>query len=454
MRPFHRDESGGVLAYGAIFGALALGMAAFSTDIGRMSVMRSQMQNRADAGAMGGAAQLDGKDGARARALALAENAIAARSGIAADGAELTLNAVNFYTSYGPAPVAATSDADARFIEVVLTPKRVNFMLAPAMKFIGGDGPRFAEMQATAVAGPKPFICHAPPLMICNPAETDPSADPNLPANIGRQMILKEAPSNGGAWAPGNFGLLALPDGSVGAADIGEALAAVEPADCYSIDVTTATGSRTEKVKNGINARFDLYGSFPAPNVINYPHDPDIAAGTSTAIGSGGWDAAGYWSAKHGGAALPVALSGASRYQVYLYEQGVTFARNSAQPRQTLYPVPQTLPGGYELVVPPPAQVPVAVSPADAGNPDYDGVPAQAAASNGALRRVVKVAVLNCIAEGVHGHGTYPTNGNYLELFITQHVRNAPNDAIYGEIVRPLTSFNSPDYHSNVRLVR
>jgi hypothetical protein len=454
MKSLFHDESGGVLAYGAVFGALALGMAALSTDIGRMSVLRSQMQNRADAGAMGGAVQLDGKDGARVRAQAVAVDAISAQSAIAGNGAELSVSAINFYSTYGASAVAAASDLDAKFIEVILTPKRVNFMFEPVMRFIGGTGVAFADMGARAVAGPKPFICHAPPLMMCNPGELDPSLDPNLPANFGRQIVLKEAQAGGGAWAPGNFGLLALPDGSVGANDIQGALAAVQPQDCYTLDVTTATGSKTDKVKNGINTRFDLYGSNPAPNVISYPRDADIIAGTAQQMGNGDWNPAAYWSAKHSGAALPVELTGASRYQIYLYEQGLSFARNLAQPRQTMYPAPADLPAGYELVVPPGAAVPVAALPENANNPDYDGVPSQAVAANGQARRIVKVAILNCVAEGVNGHGTYPTNGNYVELFITEHVKDPPNAAIYSEIVHPLTSFTSPDYHSNVRLVR
>ncbi|MBT7527206.1 MAG: hypothetical protein HN658_07935, partial [Rhodospirillales bacterium] len=47
-----RNDAGGVLAYGAVFAALAAGATAFSVDYGRISVLRTQVQNRADAGAM------------------------------------------------------------------------------------------------------------------------------------------------------------------------------------------------------------------------------------------------------------------------------------------------------------------------------------------------------------------------------------------------------------------
>ncbi len=53
----------------------------------------------------------------------------------------------------------------------------------------------------------------------------------------------------------------------------------------------------------------------------------------------------------------------------------------------------------------------------------------------------------------VNGHGTYPTNGKYVEMFITQEVKDPPDAAIYGEIVRSLSSFNDPEFYANAALV-
>ena len=58
--------------------------------------------------------------------------------------------------------------------------------------------------------------------------------------------------------------------------------------------------------------------------------------------------------------------------------------------------------------------------------------------------------MLQCIAEGVKGKHAYPTNGNFVEIFITQTVQSK---AIYGEIVSPLTPSNDPDFHANVKLI-
>ena len=445
-----RGEGGGVTAYSAFFIVFAIGVGALALDVGRMTVLRSQMQNRADAGAMAGAVQLDGRDGAQARATAVAMNAMSQTSGIPGDGEDLNVQTVNFYSEYDPTPVAATGDEDSKFVEVILEPRRVNFFLEPILNPSGAD--HYENLGALAVAAANPFICQAPPLMVCDLGETDPTMDLSLQSNIGRQIVLKPPPSGGTAWGPGNYGLLALPDGSIGADDIEGALAAVQPADCYSLDVSTAPGVKTNKVQNGINARFDLPGGlpYPAPDVINYPQDVEIEADPNVVMGSGNWGIDAYWAAKHGGP-VPVELQqgaqSASRYQVYLYEQGLEFGRSDTD-GQTIYPVVGALPGGYTLVSPAGPSIPE--NAAHSNNPDYDGVPSQTVASNGYARRLMKVAVLQCIAEGVRGSHAYPTNGNFVEMFITEAV---DAKTIYGEIVRPLNSSSDTAFHANVKLI-
>ena len=444
-----RDEGGGVTAYSAFFIVFAIGLGALTIDVGRMTVLRSQMQDRADAGAMAAAVQLDGRSGAQARATAVAMNAMSQISGIPGDGEVLNVQTVNFYSEFGEASVAATGDDDSKFVEVILEPRRVNFFLEPVLNPSGAD--HYKNLAARAVAAANPFICEAPPLMVCDLGEADPTMDLSLESNIGRQIVLKPPPGGSTAWGAGNYGLLALPDGSIGADDIEDALAAVQPEDCYSLDVTTAPGVKTKKVKDGINARFDLPGGlpYPAPDVINYPKDVEIEADPTVMMGSGNWPLDGldgYWAAKHSGTSLPNDLLGASRYQVYLYEQGLQFGRNG---RQTIYPVNGALPAGYTLVSPAGQTIPE--DPANPDDPNYDGMPSQTVAANGYQRRLVEIAVLQCAAEGVRGSHTYPTNGNFVEVFITESVEDKN---IYGEIVRALSPSNDPNFHANVKLVQ
>jgi hypothetical protein len=125
-----------------------------------------------------------------------------------------------------------------------------------------------------------------------------------------------------------------------------------------------------------------------------------------------------------------------------------------------MYPISDTLPAGYTVIDPPPAAVPVAANPANKDDPNYDGVPR---ASNPTYykdptkdyaRRLVQVVQLQCISNGVKGKHDYPTQANYLEVFLTESMQNPPNADMYGEVVRALTPTNTPEFHANVRLIR
>jgi hypothetical protein len=459
-----RDERAGVAAYAAMAALTAIGAGAVAVDFGRAAVLRTQMQNAADARAMAAAAQLDGRDGARARATTVATDTMDAETRIAADDDDLEIKSPVFYSQYTPSKVLATSDQDALVVEVTLQARRVDYMFSPILRFVGAESSLDSQTIVTyAAAQPEPFICHAPPLMICDYGDKgggvhDSADDLRNAAHVGKQVRLKEQGS-GGTWAPGNFGLLSLPDGSSGASDLEAALAALSPEDCYSLDVTTATGSKTEKIVNAVNSRFDITGNtwpYPAYNVIDYPRDAELIADTNEKLGSGNWDLTGYWAAKHGGA-VPAELAGATRYQVYLYELGLSYARNG---KQTMYPAPSTLPAGYTVVAPASLAVPVAANPSYEHDPSYDGVPRSSKPpyyndpTKDYSRRLVHVVQLQCKSNGVKGKHEYPTQANYLEVFITEHMQNPPVADLYGEVVRAITPTNSPEFHANVRLIR
>jgi len=450
---FLRNQSGSISIYTAIFSAIAIGGGALAIDYGRIALMGSQMQSAADSAALAAVVQLDGKDGARARAQTIAFNAADNNTslGKGSTNKDLSIASVKFYKTYdATSKLEATSDLEAKIIEVKLNTRTIGHMFQPVLNSLtGGTSPEQTQLATTAVAGTRPCVCDAPPLMMCDLAEFDPALDPTDPANVGRQIRLKEV--GAGMWAPGNFGLLALPDGSSGAPDVEMALSQVTPPDCYKIDVITATGSKTNKVRDAINTRFDI-GSYsssypPAPNVINFYRD-FVMSDPSRFIGDGIWNNAQYWLDRHSGG-IPGEIATATRWQTYLYELGLPYAKNG---KLTIYPAPATLPAGYTLVTPPAANL--AVDAANPTLPDYDGVPQNPPAPNGPARRLVKVALLQCIADGINGKGTYPTYGRYVEMFITEEVRVAPDAVIYGEIVRALTSVNSPSYYANTGLIK
>ncbi len=459
-----RNDSGSVAGYAAIAALTAMGAGALAVDFGRAAILRTQMQNAADARAMAAAAQLDGRDGARARATEVATQVMDAKSAIAADDDDIDIKEPVFYSEYTPSKVLATSDQDALIVEVTLEARRVDYIFSPVLQFVGAETSlESQEIVTYAAAQPEPYICHAPPLMICDYGDKgggnhNSTDDLRNPIHAGKQVRLKEQGS-GGSWAPGNFGLLSLPDGSSGASDLEAALAALSPEDCYSLDVTTATGSKTQKIVDAVNSRFDITGNpwpYPAYNVMNYPLDAELISDSNGKLGGGTWDLTGYWAATHGGS-VPSDLTDASRYQVYLYELGLSYARNG---KQTLYPVPAELPGGFTVVTPSGPSIPVAANPANEHNPVHDGEPR---ASNPPFwddptkdyaRRQVQVVQLQCTSHGVKGKHDYPTQANYLEVFITEYMQDPPDAHLYGEVVRAITPTNTPEFHANVRLIR
>ena len=439
---WYRDKSGGVAVYAAIFSMLALSAGSVSVDLGRLITLKSQLQHRADAGALAGAVQLDGTDGSMERARDVAMNGTTDESNISRTTGELAVGAVNFYSDYETRTVAAV-DRDARVIEVTMTPQLVDFFFTPfldmLLEAVAEDS---MSVTASSVAQYAPLMCNAPPLMVCDLTETG-GEDVMSTANSGRQILAKAPQGGSNSWVPGNFGLLESGYGS-GANNLERSLADIEPPGCDTTVITTEPGTMANRVQNGVNARFnDSPYLTPAPNVISYPRDTQFQDFESNDVGGerlgdGNWDPEEYWSDNHFGAELPVDLENATRFQVYLYELGEEYAKDG---NHTLYPIPDEVPDGYTTVNPPSEDMPLS------GEPDF--IPA----SNGALRRVMQVAVLRCVEDDVKGRGDYPTDGNYIEVFITEPVGDPPDTAIFGEIIGPIYPDAEEMFHRDAQLL-
>ena len=145
-------------------------------------------------------------------------------------------------------------------------------------------------------------------------------------------------------------------------------------------------------------------------------------------MGDGIWDAAAYWAAEHGGELVPPQLANASRYQVYLWELGETFAVSG---KRTVYPVPALLPAGFSVIAAPAANIPA------------NGVPTSVPVVD-PKRRLLKAVILDCQAQGVAGAGTYRTFGRYVEVFVTEPVPAPPDATAYAEIVSAVTDESDP----------
>lgn len=439
LRELRSDRRGAVAVYAAFISAAALGGGVLALDVGRMVALRAQMQNAADAAALSAATQLTGQPGSIARAQNLAQQGLLNETALSDNPGAFTIQSITFFRQVDPTRIVTTDDFDAAFVEVTLNPQQITLLLKPALDYIASsqNASNISTLNASATATYEPVVCNAPPFMACDPTENGSSNDDLMdPSNAGRQLLVKE--NGGGSFAPGQYGLLCPTGTNCGASEVGDAIAAENPGTCYGANVDTSPGSQTQQVRNGLNARFDTGNQNPkkpAKDIMPYSRDSNMNA--STRVGNGSWNPNSYWSANHPSDPAPSGLSGYSRYQVYLYEMGETFARNG---KRTLYPAPSPLPAGYTLVTPPGASIPAA------------GVPTSAPSSL-VKRRVVKLAVLRCVALNVQGSGSYPTFGRYVEAFLTEPVSSPPNADIYGEIIGPLTSRTSSDFHGNVRLV-
>ena len=248
-----RTQGGAVSVILAFALTALLGMGALAIDLGRAWNLSTELQNAADAGALACASQLDRKANALARARSAATGTLVQNTQIfATDGAgrDVKINTTDIvFLEDLVTRTVATTDAAARYCQVTISPRRVDFSFA---QIIGA--PPSASPLAVAVAGLDVAKCEVPPILICNPDDPLPF---NLAAHIGDGITLKD--SKGGGLSPGNFGLLALPGKILSVNAIRDAFARTHPLNqCYGTTVDTKPGQSTA-MSQGLNMRFDVY---------------------------------------------------------------------------------------------------------------------------------------------------------------------------------------------------
>lgn len=458
-------ERGSFLVIMAIMLVLLIAIGALALDLGRVFVLRNEMQNAADAAALAAAMELDGRDGARARAEAAARQLLEHDSRFAEERELLAAHpTVEFFcaissvadpediaghcaTPYVDRRAPAASDRETRYVRVALVPAAEGGAYAlqawflPVLRVVMPEPRRRALLEADAVAGRSWFMCDYPPTMLCNPFEVTGAAfrDEIEP---GQQIELKQ---QGESWAPGNFAFLE-PDleAGGGAPDVSEYLADQARTGCTPPTVRTKTGAMTNKTAAALNTRFDMYGPPapfnrgdayrdwpPAPDVIDFPRDRTWRS-TDARFGLGDWDREGYYATYHDwqGHVRPAGWATASRWQTYLWEVGSGLL---------------------------PSRAPLANS----DDPAYDGIPAAGHLYTGsyppprstAERRVLFVAVIDCRAQDLGGATTAtlgPREG-FAKLFMTEHVERPPDASIFVEFISWADETDA-EYHVDVQL--
>lgn len=475
-------QRGAVMVWMAIFMVVMIGVIALAVDVGRLFVLRTEMQNAADAAALAGAVELDGRAGARARAEQAARTLLVHRAHFSrgananekdllkdgptieffcainsnSDPANLDGICQNVYGADNKAP--AVNDAEAHYIRVTLggansdaAQYSIELYFLPTLRRILGLGAEtHAGTRAFAVAGRSFYMCNYPPLMICNPFEPEGRTFEES-MTPGEQIQLKQ--QGGNTWAPGNFSFL-QPDATQGggATDIAYYLADNGRPDCTPPVVTTKTGGMTTKTQMAINTRFGIYGPPapfadaaiaskkwpPAPDVIDFPRD-QTWHGIDNRFGNGDWDRAGYWTDYHQwqGHVQPAGYDTMTRWEVYNWEIG-SGSLPSKDPLKNI------------------------------DDPTYDGRPDYPLNLTGwadpndsshvpnlsnADRRMLHIGVLNCMAYGITGSKTVviqAPNG-FAKIFLTEHVYAPPDATIYGEYMG-WSDQSDPAYHVNVQL--
>jgi Flp pilus assembly protein TadG len=154
---FFGDERGSVAVYVTMVGLTAIGAGAVAIDVGRGVILRTQMQNAADARAMPAAAQLDERDGARARET-VAKDIMDSQTAIAADSDEIKAKNPIFYSDT-PTKVLATSDQDAAIVEVTLEARRVDYLHGPILQTTIAQEKSQAELEAADDLSHEYTIC-------------------------------------------------------------------------------------------------------------------------------------------------------------------------------------------------------------------------------------------------------------------------------------------------------
>ena len=260
-----QDDRGAVAATYALSLTALILIAGVGFDYGRLAAMDSELQNGADQAALAGATQLDGLDNACLRASDAAVGLVTNTTVVANGNHAVTIQpeaacdatgSVKFWQDKDRA-TAATSNANAHFIEVTVDQRSVDYAFTPIASML-----RQGMVAASAMAGLGSSVCKVPPMMICSPDPTNPF---NALGKIGWGVRATGHGNGAGgsgtpvsAWGPGDFGFLEVGAGQN--SDLVKALAFKSvPLDCVPIDGTKPATGNPQSLYDAINTRFDIY---------------------------------------------------------------------------------------------------------------------------------------------------------------------------------------------------
>ncbi|MFC6639825.1 hypothetical protein GV827_20285 [Sulfitobacter sp. JBTF-M27] len=280
MKQFFRSEDGYVLLFAILVLPVFIWFGLLIIDVSRGNNAHGDLQSAADALALAGARELDGRSDAIMRAKAAMSNLQNSVSmlGLEESEAQIPLNYddaddrpfdVVFLRNI-PDDDATPIDADwladnetidgteAKFVYVRAQSQDLQTFFLDPRSFSRSSVPIAASAVATSAV---PVACNVIPIYICNPFEA--TLNPNLNSRFaagelyGRliELHLDQSSSPG----PGNFGFLRTAAGSGGDV-LREALAIGDSGVCYSQSaLDTEPGQNVGPIEQGINTHFGLY---------------------------------------------------------------------------------------------------------------------------------------------------------------------------------------------------
>lgn len=261
-----KRERGSILATSAIGMLSVLLAVGLGIDISRFYLSKAELQNAADAAALAGVSGLNGGSPgiteATNRAVAAMNKYDFNNTGVSFPRANV-LFAVNLDGPYISEASAAVSPTNIRFVKVTTDPSPVGVSFCA---FLLGNS---KNLSATATAGysvPLNVICPWLPAFVLDYTDN--------PITEGNTYTFRLSP--GDHISPGNYQLLA-PIQSGGAGDREGMANGVNWCIATGTEVKTKPGVTSGAIRQGINARFDIYAAGMDPET--YPPDANIAEG-------------------------------------------------------------------------------------------------------------------------------------------------------------------------------
>lgn len=282
MNTRHKNSApqrGSVAIIVALSIAVLIGMIGLAVDLGRMFVIKTELQNAADACALAAARELDGIGGAKLRADA-AGTLVGTRNEInfQGEGAPITQASLTYSDNLSPnsAYNRSISDAEAKYAMCTLSRPNIGMLFMGVLGF----GAQTVNAYAVATLAPSQTTC-AIPIGVCkSPAG---SSTPPFGLAVGKWYSGKFGTGSGGSTT-GSYNWIDFDTTAGGANELKDLLAGVGKCELPPVGTCVGQQGQVSAASDAWNTRFGLYkaGYNPADN------PPDKTGLAYTVSGLGG----------------------------------------------------------------------------------------------------------------------------------------------------------------------